>query len=310
MRPSLPLLLKLCAAAAAGAAALLAARRLRRAAAVAALRRSVRSAAASLPGAGAGAGTAATVLVAGFPATARAPSSTPRAAPSPPSRALSSSAPWRRPRPPPPPPPPRRGGAAVGEGGGGGGGGGGEEEEEEEEAAAVELVEAALPEPSRTTAGECGGGGRGVGRRVRGWWLSGAEGRARSARWRCESSRTSPQPCAAESVMKFLSAFDCRTDPQESPKNKEASRRAPTRGRLPSEHRLRLLHRELHAERRVEPPPPAVVKNDFDTDFTILAIVRQCLEFVKLHRSGSTARQKPSAPARTVSHVTLEDPKE
>ncbi|OAY68694.1 hypothetical protein ACMD2_08087 [Ananas comosus] len=286
MRPSLPLLLKLCAAAAAGAAALLAARRLRRAAAVAALRRRVRSAAASLP--------------------APAP-----AAPPPP---------WSSPV--GPSPPPRRGGAPSSAAAAAAAGAAarrsvravvaaaeeeGEEEEEEEEeeaAAAVELVEAALPEPSRTT-------------------------------------RASAEAAVAESgaecaVVALRCGGPCKE--REMAVRKLADVAAAVRGRglhlivvlthkkaLKTKRQAEELRREVAFRANTDCVffienytlsgasnlrHPAVVKNDFDTDFTILAIVRQCLEFVKLHRSGSTARQKPSAPARTVSHVTLEDPKE
>ncbi|OAY83908.1 hypothetical protein ACMD2_19958, partial [Ananas comosus] len=179
-----------------------------------------------------------------------------------------------------------------------------EEEEEEEAAAAVELVEAALPEPSRTT-------------------------------------RASAEAAVAESgaecaVVALRCGGPCKE--REMAVRKLADVAAAVRGRglhlivvlthkkaLKTKRQAEELRREVAFRANTDCVffienytlsgasnlrHPTVVKNDFDTHFTILTIVRQCLEFVKLHRSGSTARQKPSAPARTVSHGTLEDPKE
>jgi hypothetical protein len=46
---------------------------------------------------------------------------------------------------------------------------------------------------------------------------------------------------------------------------------------------------------------PPVIKNDFETHFTVLTIIRQCLEFIKLNRSQSkdkkdAKKEKPDKP--------------
>ena len=46
---------------------------------------------------------------------------------------------------------------------------------------------------------------------------------------------------------------------------------------------------------------PPVIKNDFETHFTVLTIIRQCLEFIKLNRSQSKDKKngqqaKPDEP--------------
>ena len=49
---------------------------------------------------------------------------------------------------------------------------------------------------------------------------------------------------------------------------------------------------------------PPVIKNDFATHFTVLTIIRQCLEFIKLNRSQSKKKKdvkqgNPQADAKT-----------
>jgi hypothetical protein len=46
---------------------------------------------------------------------------------------------------------------------------------------------------------------------------------------------------------------------------------------------------------------PPVIKNDFETHFTVLTIIRQCLEFIKLNKSQSkdkkdAKQEKPPGP--------------
>nr|CAB3450826.1 unnamed protein product [Digitaria exilis] len=46
---------------------------------------------------------------------------------------------------------------------------------------------------------------------------------------------------------------------------------------------------------------PPVIKNDFETHFTVLTIIRQCLEFIKLNRSQAKDKKdskqaKPEEP--------------
>ncbi|KAM0911594.1 hypothetical protein ACQ4PT_013369 [Festuca glaucescens] len=52
---------------------------------------------------------------------------------------------------------------------------------------------------------------------------------------------------------------------------------------------------------------PPVIKNDFATHFTVLTIIRQCLEFIKLNRSQSKEKDvkplNPQADAKTVPKV-------
>lgn len=53
---------------------------------------------------------------------------------------------------------------------------------------------------------------------------------------------------------------------------------------------------------------PIPIKNDFETHFTVLTIIRQCLEFVKLYRSHSGIgnihhkHEKDHASVATKSH--------
>lgn len=44
---------------------------------------------------------------------------------------------------------------------------------------------------------------------------------------------------------------------------------------------------------------PPVIKNDFETHFTVLTIIRQCLEFIKLNRSQSKDKKKNNKEEKT-----------
>lgn len=45
--------------------------------------------------------------------------------------------------------------------------------------------------------------------------------------------------------------------------------------------------------------PPAL-RNDFETHFTVLAIIRQCIEFIKLYRSNSTHKTTTAMPIESI----------
>ncbi|XP_038982987.1 uncharacterized protein LOC120110979 [Phoenix dactylifera] len=282
LRPSLPLLVKLATAAVTGAAALLAFRRLNRDEAVVSLRREIRDALLSLRrDNGGAAATPPAVLVTGFRAHGK--SSFVNTA----CRALAGEAGPLLLRAETAPPGPGsatlargavRAVVAWGEG---------------EEEAMVELVDApALPEAGRLRRADVEAALGGVG---------GGDGAAPAAECvvlvlRCGGPekernlavRKLPDIASAirERGLQFVVVLTYKKAVKTTQQAEELRREVAFRARTDCVY---FMENYTSSKRHNISHPPAL-RNDFETHFTVLAIIRQCIEFVKLYRSHSSQK--------------------